>query len=176
MLTYDAKTDTFANTPHVFESLLDQRLRYAYDRGPQQVQTFEDALHGGLSCAALVKLALRELGIETEPTEDAYEMWWDVNSRFVRLDGVQPRTGDLAWFGRTCQPEEFANFKPEFEAADLLNWSEFPVQHVGIHFDSERVLHISDRTGSPALWTPNDFAQDPRYSATHGLSRPRQLI
>ncbi|OXM70977.1 MULTISPECIES: hydrolase [Amycolatopsis] len=100
----------------------------------------------GANCQVYAYAVLRHFG-RAAPDLRSRELWHDTawTSRVS-----EPEPLDLALFNRTADP---------FGA------------HVGIWTDDDRVLHLCAEIGSPAVWTPAQFATREHYRTLIGFKR-----
>ena len=164
----------------VFLRYLDPGFRYVWTQGPARVRSREDALRDGLNCVALAHLVTRDLFGYTLPA--SYQSLELVRDRehFEPVAGPgRMRAGDLVWLGVDRPPVRLEDFIPQYRGDELLNFTEFPVNHVaictGMREDDDHVLlHASKADGTNALWPLREFGQHDRYSRIYSIQRLRQ--
>jgi cell wall-associated NlpC family hydrolase len=147
-------------------------LRYEYERGPAQVHSLEDAQRGGLNCVALVHLWIALQGVVLSPSLQCTELYFDQS--LTKVERSQARPGDLAWLGRQSNTNP-RTFMPVYSAGRLLNWHEFPINHVGIIVSDPqqhlRVMHVSQTAGTVVVSSLAELAKTPRYAVLHEVTR-----
>jgi cell wall-associated NlpC family hydrolase len=91
--------------------------------------------------------------------------------------------GVLALFGLQCPLMRSSNLwedqestivvgEPEPLDLVLFNRSEEPYgAHVGVYMDHDKILHLCQEVGTPAMWSFQEFATRPRYSKIVGFKR-----
>jgi hypothetical protein len=167
------------NVSELLDSYLNPGFRYVFAQGPDRVRTRADALANGLNCVALAHLALRDLfGVTLPARLRSVELSSDLRYfHYVPL-GNPLELGDLVWFGPAAAPMSLADFIARYDSGgELLNFSEFPINHVAVYLDYEnghrRVLHASPADGTNAIWPLRRFGDYDRYNAIKAVQRLR---
>jgi len=169
-------------TNEVFLRYLDPGFRYVRAQGPARVRSREDALRDGLNCVALAHLVTRDLFGYTLPASyQSLELIRD-REHFEPVAGPgQMQAGDLVWLGVDHPLVGLADFIPRYSGDELLNFDEFPVNHVamgtGMRENGDHLLlHASTVDGTNALWPLRQFGQHARYSRIYSIQRLRQEL
>jgi hypothetical protein len=167
-------------TNEVFLRYLDPGFRYVRTQVPARVRTREDALRDGLNCVALAHLVTRELfGYALPASYQSLELVRDLE-HFEPVRGPDMmQAGDLVWLGVGRPLVRLEDFIPEYCGDELLNFNDFPVNHVaictGIRKNGDHVLlHASTVDGTNALWPLPEFDHYDRYSRIYAIRRLRQ--
>ncbi|MGH3294716.1 MAG: hypothetical protein ACRDP7_23245 [Trebonia sp.] len=163
----------------VFLRYLDPAFRYVRSQVPALVRSREDAIRAGLNCVALAHLVTRDLFGYTLPA-------WYQSLELVRdLAHFEPvhhpdrmQAGDLVWLGADRPLVSLEEFVPRYRGVELLNFSDFPVNHVaictGTRADGDHVLlHASTVDGTNALWPLRRFDDYDRYRRIYAIRRLR---
>jgi hypothetical protein len=163
-----------------FRSYLDPAFRYVRSQGPPRVRSRLDAIRGGVNCVALAHLVIRDLfGFELAPGLQSFELFNDV-AHFEAVSvlcGLQP--GDLVWFGTDDPGVSVRDFAPRYRAGELVNFDDFPVNHVAICTGSQDgtgdylLLHASPKEGTNAVWPMRKFNAYDRYRRVYAITRLR---
>lgn len=163
----------------VFESCLDPALRYVFSQGPARVRSWDDARRDGLNCVALAHLVIRDLfGCPLPAGSQALELFHDLD----HFEPVPPagalRPGDLVWLGTARPRVPLDEFVPRYQDGELLNFADFPVNHVAVctgeHAAQDHLmLHASPLEGTTALWPLRRFQDHDRYRVIYGIRRLR---
>jgi hypothetical protein len=164
----------------VFLSYLDPSFRYVFSQGPARVRHRVDAQRDGLNCVTLAHLVIRDLFGYVLPAEfQSLELFYDLD-RFEPVPALtELRAGDLVWLG-TDQPRVcLEEFVPRFEDGELLNFGDFPVNHVAVctgvrAAGHDLLLHASPVEGTTALWPLHRFRGHARYRVIYAIRRLRQ--
>lgn len=172
------------------EKFVDTDFVYRFSHGPQVVATEQAARAAGINCVSLAHLALRDLYGQRLPSDLlCTEMWFDREYFRPLEDGEQPQLGDLNWFGVRKPKVVPTDFVPSYEGSELVNWRDFPINHVAIHLGETDdqgdplLLHASQETGTTSVWPSRQFGEYRRYARSYGASRllvadvvPAQLV
>ena len=146
---------------------------------PGDVPDMAVAERKGLNCVVLAHLVMKDLFGYTLPSDlRCTEMFLDSQhlTRSAHLDLSKLQQGDLLWFG-VGRPDYVVDaFAPRYdETGHLLNWREFPINHVGIHtgeFINNDPLVLHSAAGeNTTIWPLSSFAEIPRYQKLWGVSR-----
>lgn len=163
----------------VFLRYLDPAFRYVWSQAPARVRSREDALREGLNCVALAHLVTRDLFGYTLPAwYQSLELVRDLAHFEAVPDRHSMRAGDLVWLGTDRPPVSLDEFVPQYRGDELLNFRDFPVNHVaictGARDDGDHVLlHASIVDGTNALWPLRRFDDYDRYRRIYGIRRLR---
>jgi hypothetical protein len=162
-------------------SYLDPRFRFVVTQIPERVRSRDDALGAGLNCIALAHLVTRELFQYSLPSHmQATELSSDVVHFGLVESTADMITGDLLWFGTDKPVIHLDDFIPRFAAdGELLNFDEFPINHVGIYTGERQgaeylILHASPVDGTNAVWPLSRFADYRRYGTIYKIMRLRE--
>jgi hypothetical protein len=164
-----------------FRSYLDPSFRYAHSQGPPRVRSRRDAVRGGVNCVALAHLVIRDLfGVELAPGLQSFELFSD-RADFEPVPAwSRLQAGDLLWFGTDDPSVPLTAFTPRYLAGDLVNFRDFPVNHVAICTGTQDatgddlLLHASSADGTNSLWPTRKFLDYPRYQRLYKITRLRQ--
>ena len=160
-----------------FRSYLDPSFRYVRSQGPLRVRSRADAARGGVNCVALAHLVIRDLfGVDLPPQLQSFELFNDLADFEPVPAGYELEAGDLVWFGTDQPGVPLRDFTPRYAAGELVNFDDFPVNHVGICTDSRDdtgdylLLHASCRDGMNSAWPMRRFGEYDRYRRVYAIS------
>jgi len=161
----------------LFESYIDERFVYKFTQGPDVVRSRKDALRDGLNCVSLAHLVLREM-FDYQLPSDLFctEMFYD-REHFADVDSTaSARPGDLIWLGTDMPAVGIDDFVPEYNGKELVNWSQFPVNHVAIATgksadDDPLLLHSTHITGTNVIWPLGAFKAHKGHERVYGITR-----
>ncbi|ONH22268.1 hypothetical protein [Pseudofrankia asymbiotica] len=163
----------------VFRSYLDPSFRYVFSQGPARVRHREDARRDGLNCVALAHLVIRDLFGHALPAEfQSLELFYDLD-HFEPVPALtELRAGDLVWLGTAAPRVRLEEFVPRYQDGELLNFSDFPVNHVAVctgvrAAGHDLLLHASPVEGATALWPLHRFRGHARYRVIYAIRRLR---
>lgn len=166
----------------LFRSYLDPAFRYVNSQNPARVRSREDALRDGLNCVALAHLVIRDLfGYALPPGFQSLELFSDL-AHFEPVAAVEGmEAGDLVWFGVACPAVRLEDFAPRFRDGELLNFGDFPVNHVAVCTGDRDngdplLLHASYMDGTNAVWALSKFRAYERYGKIYAIRRLRQEL
>ncbi len=158
------------------ERYLDAAYVYRFSHSPNIVQDREDARRYGINCISLAHLALKDLfNYRLPPGLMCSELYADREHfrQVERLEDMQ--RGDLVWFGAADPKIELAEFVPQYEDGQLVNWTDFPVKHVAIDTgergDDYQLLHSTYVEGTNVVWPLAEFENYKRYKKLYGITR-----
>jgi hypothetical protein len=164
----------------VLAGRLDPGFRYVLTQVPARVRSREDALRDGLNCVALAHLVTRDLFGYTLPASyQSVELVRDLE-HFEPVAGPGwMQEGDLVWLGVDRPLVALEDFIPRYCGDELLNFNEFPVNHVaictGMRENGDHVLlHASTVDRTNALWPLREFDHHDRYSRIYSIQRLRK--
>jgi hypothetical protein len=162
------------------EAYLDPAFRYVFSQGPDRVATRAEALAGGLNCIALAHLVLRDLfGVTLPGSLRSVELSSDLIHFEPVASTAEMEPGDLVWFGPSNPATELDAFVPRYDDnGELLNFDEFPINHVAVYIEgrgvnNELMLHASPVDSTNALWALSRFAAYERYDTIYAIMRLR---
>jgi hypothetical protein len=162
------------------ESFVDSRFRYVLKQIPDKVRSRDDALACGLNCIALAHLVVADLfGYRLPDDLQCVELAFD-DHEFEEVDSIDElMPGDLIWFGTNGPTVGLKDFVPRYAGGDLLNFDEFPINHVGIatgdwEDGDALVLHASPVDGTNAIWPLRRFSEYQRYGTIYKITRLRE--
>jgi hypothetical protein len=164
----------------VFLRYLDPAFRYVRSQVPARARSREDALREGLNCVALAHLVTRDLFGYTLPAwYQSLELVRDLAHFEAVPDQDSMRAGDLVWLGTDRPLVNLDEFVPRYRGDELLNFRDFPVNHVAICTgaragDDHVLLHASTVDGTNALWPLRKFDNYARYRRMYAIRRLRQ--
>lgn len=167
-------------TNEVFLRYLDPGFRYVRAQVPARVRSREDALRDGLNCVALAHLVTRDLfGYALPASCQSVELVRDLEHFELVACQDRMQAGDLVWLGVDRPRVALKDFVPQYCGDELLNFNDFPVNHVaictGIRENGDDVLlHASTVDGTNALWPLREFGRHDRYSRIYSIQRLRQ--
>jgi hypothetical protein len=176
----NGQPSTIRSVDPKLESYIDSRFRYVLKQIPVKVRSRDDALSSGLNCIALAHLVIADVFGYRLPAElQCVELALDeIDFEEVSsTDELLP--GDLIWFGTNAPVVDLTDFVPRYANGDLLNFDEFPINHVGIATGEQEegdplVLHASPVDGTNAIWPLGRFSEYPRYGTIYKISRLRE--
>jgi hypothetical protein len=163
----------------VFLRYLDPAFRYVRSQIPARARSREDALREGLNCVALAHLVTRDLFGYTLPAwYQSLELVRDLAHFEAVPDQDSMQAGDLVWLGTDQPLVSLDEFVPRYRGDELLNFSDFPVNHVaictGARADGDHLLlHASTVDGTNALWPLRRFDNYARYRRMYAIRRLR---
>jgi hypothetical protein len=163
----------------VFLRYLDPAFKYVRSQVPALVRSREDALREGLNCVALAHLVTRDLFGYTLPAwYQSLELVRDLAHFEAVADQDRMQPGDLVWLGADGPAARLDEFVPRYLGDELLNFGDFPVNHVaictGIRDHGDHVLlHASTVDGTNALWPLRRFDDYDRYRRIYAIRRLR---
>jgi hypothetical protein len=161
-----------------FRSYVDPAFRYVHSQGPPRVRSRADAARSGVNCVALAHLVIRDLfGFELPPALQSFELFNDLTDfePVPATYGLLP--GDLVWFGTDHPSVALRDFTPRYLAGELVNFDDFPVNHVAICTGSQDdtgdylLLHASHRDGTNSVWPMRRFRDYDRYRRVYAITR-----
>jgi hypothetical protein len=164
----------------VFSRYLDPAFRYVRSQNPARARSREDALREGLNCVALAHLVTRDLFGYTLPAwYQSLELVRDLAHFEAVPDQASMQAGDLVWLGTDQPLVNLDEFVPRYRGDELLNFGDFPVNHVAICTgaragDDHLLLHASTVDGTNAVWPLSRFDDYDRYRRMHAIRRLRQ--
>jgi hypothetical protein len=164
----------------VFLRYLDPAFRYVRSQAPAQVRSRDDALREGLNCVALAHLVTRDLFGYTLPAwYQSLELVRDLAHFEPVPDQDRMQAGDLVWLGVDRPAVSLDEFVPRYRGDELLNFDDFPVNHVAICTGTQDagdhvLLHASTVDGTNALWPLRRFDDYDRYRRIYAIRRLRQ--
>jgi hypothetical protein len=164
----------------VFLRYLDPAFRYVRSQVPALVRSREDALREGLNCVALAHLVTRDLFGYTLPAwYQSLELVRDLAHFEPVPDRDRMQAGDLVWLGADRPLVSLDEFVSRYRGDELLNFGDFPVNHVAICTGTHRggdhvLLHASTVDGTNALWPLRKFDNYERYRRIYAIRRLRQ--
>lgn len=169
---------TILNNESVFNHYINQDYPYKFSHGPDLVRSRDDA-RNGLNCIALAHMVLKDMfGKDLPGYMKCYETFTN-DQQFENVARIEDaQAGDLVWFGVANPKISLDQFVPEYKGDVLVNWADFPIEHVGVftgEFNEDGqhlILHASkyERT-KPAKWTIAQFKEKPEYSEIYGIQR-----
>lgn len=162
----------------VIESYIDPGFRYDFTKGPDVVRSREDALRNGINCVSLAHLVLRDMFDYELPAElFCTEMYFD-RQHFTSADSdTNLQLGDLVWLGTSKPTVRVEAFVPRYAGKELVNWSDFPVNHVAIATGETNpngdalLLHSTHITGTNVIWSSQAFQTHPGHEQVYGITR-----
>jgi hypothetical protein len=163
----------------VFLRYLDPAFRYVRSQVPALARSREDALREGLNCVALAHLVTRDLFGYTLPAwYQSLELVRDLAHFEPVPDQDRMQAGDLVWLGVDRPVVGLDEFVSRYRGDELLNFGDFPVNHVaictGTRDDGDHVLlHASTVDGTNALWPLRRFDDYDRYRRIYAIRRLR---
>jgi hypothetical protein len=164
----------------VFLRYLDPAFRYVRSQVPARARSREDALREGLNCVALAHLVTRDLFGYTLPAwYQSLELVRDLAHFEAVPDQDCMQAGDLVWLGTDRPLVSLDEFVPRYRGDELLNFRDFPVNHVAICTgaradDDHLLLHASTVDGTNALWPLRKFGKYDTYRRMYAIRRLRQ--
>ena len=142
-----------------------------------------DAARGGVNCVALAHLVIRDLfGAQLPPELQSFELFNDLADFEAVPAGYGLEAGDLVWFGRDQPGVALRAFTPRYVAGELVNFDDFPVNHVAICTGSRDdagdylLLHASSREGTNSAWPMRRFLGYDRYRRVYATTRLRPQL
>ncbi|MBL7500904.1 hypothetical protein I6A84_13720 [Frankia sp. CNm7] len=165
-----------------YRSFVDPGFRYVFSQGPARVRCRQDALRDGLNCVALAHLAIRDLfGYALPASFQSVELFGDARHFEPVPELADLRAGDLVWLGVAEPRVPLDEFVPRYQGDELLNFRDFPVNHVAVHTGTRAagdhlMLHASPVDGTNALWPLHRFRDYPRYRQIYAVRRLRREL
>lgn len=164
------------------EAFLDPRFCYVFSQNPARVRSKSDAIAAGLNCIALAHLVIADLfGFQLPAELQSLELSSD-DAHFESLGWpTDLASGDLIWLGTNQPLIDLAEFTPRYDGNNLLNFNEFPINHVAIATGERRegdalLLHASPIDGTNALWPLHRFIEHERYGRIYKVMRLRDAF
>lgn len=168
---------TTLNNKNAFSHYTIEGYVYSFTQGPDRVRSHEDARRGGINCIALAHIVLKDMFNKELPGfMKCYETFTN-DQQFEKVENIeQAKAGDLVWFGVENPKIALEEFVPRYEGDVLANWSDFPIEHVGVftgEFENDEplVLHSTFYARGPVKWPLSKFKQYPKYAKIYGVQR-----
>lgn len=162
----------------LLERYVDPAYIYRFSQNPNSVRSRQDAIQYGINCVSLAHLALKDLfDYQLPPELDCFELYTDKEHLQPVANLAEMQTGDFVWFGWPNPKTKPEDFIPIYRDGQLLNWTDFPVNHVAIFsgdvMEDYMLLHANHIDCTNAIWPLARFSQYERYRKLYGINRLR---